>query len=125
MSASLAVPFAHVKAWPDGLRDLLRDGKTVIGHSPCGASSSIRDVVTASLTRVAIVAGHEGDGLTREAMDACTHIARIPMAPGMDSLNVGTAVAIALYELAATDTRMAEATGSQTGKRKRRRTDKR
>jgi tRNA G18 (ribose-2'-O)-methylase SpoU len=34
-----------------------------------------------------------------ETMDACTHHARIPMASGVDSLNVAVATAIALYEL--------------------------
>src|SRR5205085_3607643 len=68
--------------------------------SPCASASSIRTVVTATPGRVAFVAGHEGEGLTRGAMDACDRIARIPMAPGVDSLNVSTAVAIALYEFA-------------------------
>lgn len=49
--------------------------------------------------RVALVVGHEGEGLTAEAMAACTTLARIPMASGVDSLNVATATAIALYEL--------------------------
>ena len=49
--------------------------------------------------RVAIVVGHEGEGLTREAIEACDTVARIPMVPGHDSLNVATAAGIALYEL--------------------------
>ena len=48
----------------------------------------------------AIVLGHEGDGLTAEALAACDVHARIPMAPGVDSLNVATTCAIALYALA-------------------------
>ena len=48
---------------------------------------------------VAIVLGHEGDGLTSEAMSACTHRARIGIASHVDSVNVATAAAIALYEL--------------------------
>ena len=100
MAATLAVPFAYVEPWPDGLRELRSAGLTVIGLSPCGSASSIRTVATATPGRAAFVAGHEGEGLTRDAMDACDHVARIPIAPGVDSLNVGTAVAIALYELA-------------------------
>ncbi len=46
-----------------------------------------------------MVLGHEGDGLSPEALAACDLHARIPMAAGVDSLNVATACAIALYEL--------------------------
>ena len=46
--------------------------------------------------------GHEGDGLTAAALGACTVLARIPMARGVDSLNVGVAVGVALYELSRT-----------------------
>ena len=48
---------------------------------------------------VVVVLGQEGSGLSASAMDACTHRARIPMAAGVDSLNVATAGAIALYAL--------------------------
>ena len=128
MAATLALPFAHIEPWPDGLRELRNKGITVIGLSPCAGASPLRDVVTTAPGRIAIVVGHEGDGLTREVMDACDTVARIPMAPGVDSLNVATAVAIALYELAglteterterrAERTEVPEATGSQTGER--------
>jgi len=99
MSAALAVPFAHVDPWPDGLRELRNEGMTVIGLSPCAGASPIRHVVTTVAGRIAIVVGHEGNGLTREVMDACDSVARIPMAPGVDSLNVATALGIALYEI--------------------------
>ena len=72
---------------------------TVIGLSPCAGASPIRHVVTTVAGRIAIVVGHEGNGLTREVMDACDSVARIPMAPGVDSLNVATALGIALYEI--------------------------
>jgi tRNA G18 (ribose-2'-O)-methylase SpoU len=48
---------------------------------------------------VVVVVGHEGEGLSDAALDACTHRARIPMTNAVDSLNVATATAIALYEL--------------------------
>ena len=47
---------------------------------------------------VALVMGNEGHGLTPETQAGCTHLARIPMAEGADSLNVATALAVALYE---------------------------
>lgn len=46
-----------------------------------------------------LLMGNEGDGLPDEVRRACTVGAKIPMAPGVDSLNVAVAGAIAIYEL--------------------------
>jgi tRNA G18 (ribose-2'-O)-methylase SpoU len=100
MASALAVPFAPISPWPGALRDLSTQGMTVVGLSPCGTARDICDVIASAGTRVAIVGGHEGDGLTRDALDACDAVARIPMTAGVDSLNVATANAIALYETA-------------------------
>jgi tRNA G18 (ribose-2'-O)-methylase SpoU len=45
-----------------------------------------------------IVFGSEGTGITSEVLAACDDCAAIPMAPGIDSLNVGAAAAVFLYE---------------------------
>jgi tRNA G18 (ribose-2'-O)-methylase SpoU len=50
--------------------------------------------------RQALVVGAEGPGLTARALGAADRRVRIPMAPGVDSLNVATAAAIALSRLA-------------------------
>lgn len=47
---------------------------------------------------VAIVMGSEGTGMRRLVREKCTHLAKIPMAPPLDSLNVAIATAVALYE---------------------------
>lgn len=47
---------------------------------------------------VAIVMGSEGTGMRRLVKERCTHLAKIPMAPPLDSLNVAIATAVALYE---------------------------
>jgi tRNA G18 (ribose-2'-O)-methylase SpoU len=49
--------------------------------------------------RVALLAGAEGPGLSREALSLASHEVTIPMTGQVDSLNVATAVAIALYHL--------------------------
>lgn len=51
--------------------------------------------------RIALVVGSEGPGLRQDTIDACDMSAIIPMAHGVDSLNVATAAAIALWELRA------------------------
>lgn len=47
-----------------------------------------------------IVFGSEGEGLSRPVLEACDEAVVIPMANGVDSLNVGTAGAVFLYEAA-------------------------
>jgi len=47
---------------------------------------------------VALVVGNEGAGVSRGVMDACTVRVRIPIAATVESLNAGTAGAVALFE---------------------------
>ena len=48
---------------------------------------------------VALVMGAEGPGLRQLVASTCSQLVKIPIAPEMESLNVSTAAAIALYEL--------------------------
>ena len=50
--------------------------------------------------RCALLVGSEGPGVSRSWLDAADLRVRIPMAGAVDSLNVSTAAAIALYALA-------------------------
>jgi tRNA G18 (ribose-2'-O)-methylase SpoU len=50
---------------------------------------------------VALLLGAEGTGLTDAALAASDVIVSIPMADGVDSLNVATAAAVAFHSLAA------------------------
>ncbi len=50
--------------------------------------------------RVALVMGTEGDGLSRDALDTADAVVTIPMRAGVDSLNVASAAAVALWALA-------------------------
>jgi tRNA G18 (ribose-2'-O)-methylase SpoU len=109
MGAALALPFADVTPWPDALRELTDGGWTVIGLTP-QSKDALRELMPGSPRdpdshrRVAIVLGHEGEGLSSEALSACTGRARIPISPVVDSLNVATAAAIALYEISTSRT---------------------
>lgn len=49
--------------------------------------------------RLAVVMGTEGDGLPTEAIDDADYVVKIPMARGVDSLNVAAASAVAFWEL--------------------------
>ena len=99
MGAALSIPFARTDPWPEALRVLARDGWAVMAMTPASAPS-LREIASeVSPRRVLVVVGHEGDGLSDAVLDACTHRARIPMMTTVDSLNVATAAAIALYQL--------------------------
>ena len=49
--------------------------------------------------RLAIVMGTEGDGLSPNVIADADYVVRIPMAHGVDSLNVAAAAAVAFWEL--------------------------
>jgi tRNA G18 (ribose-2'-O)-methylase SpoU len=100
MGAALLVPFARAEPWPEVLHGLRERGFAVVAMTPAPPAATLRETVAGIGGRpVAIVLGHEGEGLTRATLDACEYRARIPMAAAVDSLNVATAAAITLYEM--------------------------
>jgi len=49
--------------------------------------------------KLAIILGTEGDGLADTTIDGCDYTVKIPMAHGVDSLNVAAASAVAFWQL--------------------------
>jgi tRNA G18 (ribose-2'-O)-methylase SpoU len=49
--------------------------------------------------KLAIILGTEGEGLATSTIEACDYTIKIPMAPGVDSLNVAAASAVAFWQL--------------------------
>ncbi|MGZ4782842.1 MAG: TrmH family RNA methyltransferase, partial [Oryzihumus sp.] len=49
--------------------------------------------------RLALVLGTEGDGISRRVLEAADVVVKIPMAGGVDSLNVAAASAVAFWAL--------------------------
>lgn len=64
-------------------------------------SVSIDDERLMNEEKLAIIMGTEGDGLAREVICAADYVVRIPMAHGVDSLNVAAAAAVAFWQLRA------------------------
>jgi tRNA G18 (ribose-2'-O)-methylase SpoU len=94
----LRVPFTRAPRWPGALDDLRSAGFTTVALSP-GAAEPLASLVADGPGRVALLLGAEGEGLTAAAMNAVDRRVRIPMAAGVDSVNVATAAAIALSAL--------------------------
>ena len=60
---------------------------------------SIGDPILQQEEKLAIILGSEGWGLEEEILDGCDYTVKIPMAHGVDSLNVAAASAVAFYAL--------------------------
>jgi TrmH family RNA methyltransferase len=81
---------------PEWLASLRPRGFQVIGATAHAAVSLFECRLQAP---IAIVVGNEEQGVTGPVLDVCTERVRIPMAPGQDSLNVGVAAGVLLYEV--------------------------
>ena len=98
MGAVLAVPFAVAQPWPHALVALREQGWLVAALT--GAGETPIDAFVGGVPRAARVAwvlGHEGDGLAAATCALADVRVRIPMAAGVDSINVATAAAVALH----------------------------
>jgi tRNA G18 (ribose-2'-O)-methylase SpoU len=98
MGHALRVPWARVEPWPDGLDRLRELGFTCVALTP-GADSIVLDEIDRSVP-IAFMLGTEGPGLTAAALGRADVRVRIPMAPGVDSLNVAATSALAFRAIA-------------------------
>ena len=62
-------------------------------------TKDISDKELQEAEKLAIFLGAEGEGLLPETISACDYCVKIPMAHGVDSLNVAAASAVAFWEL--------------------------
>lgn len=83
----------------DYLEILRGHGLKCVAMALSDNSVSIDDPALGREPRLAIILGTEGEGLPHEVIKACDYVARIPMARGVDSLNVAAASAVAFYQL--------------------------
>jgi tRNA G18 (ribose-2'-O)-methylase SpoU len=108
----LRMPWTRLAPWPAGLADLRDAGYEVIALTPDASAEPIdatdrwvadrREAASGAdaAPRLAIVVGAEGPGLSDAALAAASRRVRIPIEPGVDSLNVATAAAVAFHRLA-------------------------
>lgn len=88
--------------WPGDLGRLRDRGFTVLALTPAPLADDLGDLLFSGNplpSRVALLLGSEGPGLSPAALALADRLVRIPMRPGVDSLNVATAGAIALFTL--------------------------
>jgi tRNA G18 (ribose-2'-O)-methylase SpoU len=96
MGAVFSTPWTRLPDWYDALPDLSARGFTTVALTLADDAAPVEDAVRA-LDRVALVLGSEGHGLSPRWEQTADRRAVIPMRPGIDSLNVAAAAAVACY----------------------------
>ncbi|WP_022880716.1 TrmH family RNA methyltransferase [Gryllotalpicola ginsengisoli] len=100
MGTVLQVPWTRLPDWKAGAAELLHASGFHIAALALSDDAVTLDAFAADPPeRVAIVMGAEGDGLSRRALAAADTVVTIPMRHGVDSLNVASASAVALWAL--------------------------
>jgi tRNA G18 (ribose-2'-O)-methylase SpoU len=96
MGAVLTVPYARINSWYDAVAALSQSGFTTIALTLADDAVDVEEAVTGH-DRVALLMGTEGHGLSERWSTSADVRAVIPMSPGIDSLNVAAATAVACY----------------------------
>lgn len=106
MGTVFAIPYARLgehpeRPWPRALSLLPEHGYRAMALTPAPDAADLRTLTLDPQQKIALMLGSEGDGLSPRALAACDLRVRIPMAAGVDSLNVAAAAAVACYALTA------------------------
>lgn len=102
MGTVLQVPWTRLSSWPGGLQELRDAGFVIASLALTDDAITLAELSAENPERLAIVFGTEGHGLTPTTIAASDRVVRIPMAHGVDSLNVAAAAAVTLYALSNT-----------------------
>ena len=96
MGSVFLVPWTWIEAPLSSLHGI---GFKTVAMALSDNSVSIDDPELMAEPRLAIILGTEGDGLADKTIASADYVARIPMAHGVDSLNVAAASAVAFWQL--------------------------
>ena len=99
MGAVFQVPWVRLESWPDELAELRAAGFTIAAMELTAHSVGIDAVEAGTADKLALVLGTEGAGVSVAALEKADLTVMIPMRPGVDSLNVAAASAVAFWEL--------------------------
>lgn len=98
MGEVFALPVARLEPpWPDGLGVIREAGFRLLALTPGERAAALDELSLERDDKVALLFGAEGPGLSPRVLDFADATVRIPMAHGVDSLNVGAAAAVAFY----------------------------
>lgn len=97
MGAVFQVPWTRLTSWPEDVELFRENGFVTAALCLSGKSITVDELAARRYEKLVLMFGTEGDGLSPEALRAADEQVRIPMAAGVDSLNVAAASAVALY----------------------------
>jgi tRNA G18 (ribose-2'-O)-methylase SpoU len=101
MGTVFQVPWTRIPDWPASLERLREAGFTVAALALSEDAVALDELAADPPERLALVLGTEGDGLSPRTVATSDVVVRIPMAAGVDSLNVAAASAVAFWALRA------------------------
>ena len=99
MGSVLQVPWTRLPEWCDAAPVLEELGFEIVALALSDRAESLDRIAADPPEKIALLLGSEGDGLSREAIDSAHRVITIPMSHGVDSLNVASACAVALWAL--------------------------
>ncbi len=99
MGTVFQVPWTRIDPWPAGVDRLRAAGFTTAALALADDAVPLDILAADPPQRLALVLGTEGDGLSRRTIAAVDVVVTIPMAAGVDSLNVAAAGAVAAWAL--------------------------
>ena len=97
MGTVFQVPWTRIENWPGGVAELQAEGFTVAALALSDDSVTLDEFVEQGNEKVAFVFGTEGHGLGDATLGAVDAVVKIPMAGGVDSLNVAASAAVVFY----------------------------
>lgn len=99
MGTVFQVPWTRTGPWPQDLGTLREAGFVVAALALDDGAISLDELAEDPPEYLAVVLGTEGDGLSRRTVAEADLVVRIPMAAGVDSLNVAAACAVTGWAL--------------------------
>jgi tRNA G18 (ribose-2'-O)-methylase SpoU len=99
MGTVLQLPWARLDEWPDAAAQLRSAGFHIAALALTDDAVPLDAFAADPPERIALVLGTEGDGLSPSGLAAADTLVTIPMLRGIDSLNVASASAVALWAL--------------------------
>jgi tRNA G18 (ribose-2'-O)-methylase SpoU len=98
MGAVFSLPWTRLDDWYDAMPRLAEEGFITVAMTLAEGAENLTELAPEIGTeRICIVLGSEGPGLSSRWMTSAEHRATIPLDRGVDSLNVGTASALAFF----------------------------
>jgi tRNA G18 (ribose-2'-O)-methylase SpoU len=97
MGTVFQVPWTRIDPWPEGVAALRDLGFVTASLALSDGAITLDELVADLPERLALVLGAEGHGLKSATIAATDLVVKIPMAGGVDSLNVAAAAAVAFW----------------------------